>query len=56
VDRVPATGDRALSKLETLTEGLPMLLVDASLDYRNAAAIYRTARRGGQSIRKYLTA
>lgn len=49
-----ATDDRVVSKLEKLAAGLPMLPVDAVLDYRDAAAIYRTVRRGGQTVRKLL--
>jgi predicted nucleic acid-binding protein len=47
-----ATDDRALRHLEALTAGLPLLQVDALRDYHDAAAIYRAARRGGETVRK----
>ncbi|MGH3907146.1 MAG: type II toxin-antitoxin system VapC family toxin [Pseudonocardiaceae bacterium] len=49
-----ATNALVAKKLEELTAGLRLLPVDADLDYRDAAAIYRTARRGGQTVRKLL--
>ncbi|MGH4018574.1 MAG: type II toxin-antitoxin system VapC family toxin [Pseudonocardiaceae bacterium] len=49
-----ATNDRVLRKLEELTAGLHLLPVDAALDYRDAAAIYRTVQRGGRTVRKLL--
>jgi len=45
---------RVFKKLEKLTAGLRILPVNAVLDYRDAAAIYRTMRRGGQTVRKLL--
>ena len=38
-------------KLERLVTGLPTLKVDDAVDFRSAAAIYRAARRRGQTIR-----
>ncbi|MFM8599955.1 MAG: PIN domain nuclease [Mycobacterium sp.] len=39
------------TKLERLVNGLPSLRIDDAVDFRSAAAIYRTARRAGQTIR-----
>lgn len=47
-----APDDRALERLEALVSGLPLLAIDAHLDYRDAAAIYRSARRRGLTVRK----
>lgn len=49
-----ATNAHVAKKLEELTAGLRLLPVAADLDYRDAAAIYRTVRRGGQTVRKLL--
>lgn len=38
-------------KLERLANGLASLAVEQSLDFRSAAAIYRSARRSGRTIR-----
>jgi predicted nucleic acid-binding protein len=46
------TDDKALSALEALTTGLPMISVDPRLDYRDAATIYRAVRRRGQTVRR----
>jgi predicted nucleic acid-binding protein len=37
--------------LEQLVNGLPSLAIDDAVDYRAAAAIYRSARRAGRTIR-----
>jgi predicted nucleic acid-binding protein len=47
-----APDERVLERLEVLVSGLPLLRVDAHLDYRDAATIYRTARRRGLTVRK----
>ena len=47
-----APDERALDRLEVLVSGLALLAVDARLDYRDAATIYRTARRRGLTVRK----
>ena len=46
-----ATDDNTHTKLEQLVNGLPSLRVDSAIDFRAAAAIYRAARRSGQTIR-----
>ena len=46
-----AVDDAAHTKLERLVNGLPSLIVDAAVDFRTAAQIYRAARRAGQTIR-----
>lgn len=46
-----ARDDDRHAKLERLVNGLPSLRVDDAVDFRSAAAIYRTARRAGQTIR-----
>ena len=45
-----AIDDDKHAKLEQLVNGLPSLKIDDALDYRSAAAIYRAARRSGQTI------
>ncbi|MGH4006757.1 MAG: type II toxin-antitoxin system VapC family toxin [Pseudonocardiaceae bacterium] len=47
-----AADDRVAQQLETLTGGLRLLPVDATLDYRDAALIYRAARRRGLTVLK----
>lgn len=37
--------------IERLTNGLPLLGVDPRLDFRQAAAVYLTMRRTGQTVR-----
>lgn len=49
-----ATDDRVLRQLEELTAGLRLLPVDPAVDYRDAATIYRTARRRSRTVRKLL--
>lgn len=39
------------ARLEQLVNGLPSLQVDDAVDFRSAAAIYRSVRRAGQTIR-----
>jgi predicted nucleic acid-binding protein len=46
-----ATTERRLAQLEQLVNGLPELSVDPVMDFRSAAAIYRSARRSGRTIR-----
>lgn len=43
--------DHALDRLERLVNGLPSLAVEASTDFRDAAAIYRATRRAGSTVR-----
>jgi predicted nucleic acid-binding protein len=46
-----AVDDDRHAKLEQLVNGLPTLRTDDAVDFRSAAAIYRAARRAGQTIR-----
>ncbi|MBJ7400432.1 PIN domain-containing protein, partial [Mycolicibacterium sp.] len=46
-----AVDDDRYAKLERLVNGLPSLKIDDAVDFRSAAAIYRSARRAGQAIR-----
>jgi predicted nucleic acid-binding protein len=46
-----ARDDRALTQLETLTNGLRLLRVDATGDHHDAAHVYRAARAGGATVR-----
>lgn len=46
-----ATSDVTHAKLERLVNGLPSLKLDDTIDFRSAAAIYRTARRTGRTVR-----
>ncbi len=48
------TDPQVVTKLERLVDGLPLLPVDADLDYRAAATVYRAARRGGTTVRSLL--
>jgi predicted nucleic acid-binding protein len=41
-----------LTKIERLTDGLAVLSVVPELDYRDAAAMYRAARRDGRTVRR----
>ena len=44
-------GDDAYGRLERLVNGLPSLSLDAAVDFRAAAQIYRAGRRRGRTIR-----
>ena len=46
-----AVDDDKHAKLEQLVNGLPSLSIDDAVDFRSAAAIYRAARRAGQTVR-----
>ena len=46
-----ALDDDKHAKLEQLVNGLPSLSIDDAVDFRSAAAIYRAARRAGQTVR-----
>lgn len=46
-----AIEDDRHAKFERLVNGLPSLRIDDAVDFRSAAAIYRTARRADQTIR-----
>ncbi|HYB36541.1 MAG TPA: PIN domain nuclease [Mycobacterium sp.] len=46
-----ATDNSTQAGFEQLVNGLPSLSVDNAVDFRAAAAIYRSARRTGQTIR-----
>jgi predicted nucleic acid-binding protein len=43
--------DDRYTRLEQLVNGLPSLRIDQTVDFRTAAAIYRSARRGGRTVR-----
>ena len=47
-----ADSDRLFERVEKLMNGLQLLPVDASVDYRDAAILYRAVRRGGHTVRK----
>jgi predicted nucleic acid-binding protein len=44
--------DRLFGRVEKMMNGLRLLPVDASVDYRDAAIAYRAVRRGGNTVRK----
>lgn len=46
-----AVDDNSHARLERLVNGLPSLKVDDSVDFRSAAAIYRSGRKSGKTIR-----
>jgi predicted nucleic acid-binding protein len=45
-----ARDDDKFAMLEQLVNGLPSLAIDDAVDFRAAAAIYRSGRRGGRTI------
>jgi len=49
-----ATTPKALTLVDALTNGLPLIRVDPYTDYHHAAAIFRTARSQGKTIRSLL--
>ena len=46
-----ALDDDKYTRLEQLVNGLPSLRIEQAVDFRTAAAIYRSARRGGRTVR-----
>lgn len=46
-----AVGADSLAKLQRLVDGLPSLKLDDAIDFRSAAAIFRSARAGGRTVR-----
>jgi predicted nucleic acid-binding protein len=49
-----ATSQRHFAQLQQLTDGLRLLPVDATLDYRDAAVAYRAVRAHGDTVRSIL--
>ncbi|MFL6090691.1 MAG: PIN domain nuclease [Aeromicrobium sp.] len=49
-----ATDELRHARIEQLVNGLPTLSMDDALDFRQAAALFRTARRSGRTVRKLL--
>ncbi|QJY46770.1 PIN domain nuclease [Pseudonocardia broussonetiae] len=47
-----ANSDRSLAQIEKLVDGVVLLPVDAALDYRDAAVVYRAVRARGGTVRK----
>jgi len=47
-----ATSTIALRELETLTAGLVLLGVDVRVDYHHAAALHRSVRSAGRTVRR----
>lgn len=46
-----ARGPANFRRLGVMTSGLPLMAVEPACDYHEAAAIFRLARMGGQTIR-----
>lgn len=46
-----AASEAALHSLEQVTAALPLLPLDQAADFHAAATVYRTARRGGRTVR-----
>lgn len=46
-----AATESALRSLEQLTASLPVLALDPAVDFHAAAAVYRSARRQGRTVR-----
>ncbi len=49
-----AGSDRVFANRQTLTGGLRLLPVEAAVDYRDAATVYRAVRATGCTVRKVL--
>ena len=49
-----ARSDRVFAQLQTLTGGLRLLPVEAAVDYRDAATVYRAVRATGCTVRGLL--
>lgn len=47
-----ASDENAWARIDRLVSGLPLLTIDPALDYRDAAVIYRAAKRSGRTIRR----
>jgi len=47
-----ASGEDAWTRIDRLVTGLPLLAIDPTLDYRDAALIFRAARRSGRTVRR----
>jgi predicted nucleic acid-binding protein len=47
-----ASDERAWTQIDRLVSSLPLLTIDPALDYRDAAVIFRAARRTGRTIRR----
>ncbi len=47
-----APSSHAFLQVQALCNGLPMLRVEASVDWLEAAAVYRTTRAAGHTVRK----
>jgi predicted nucleic acid-binding protein len=45
------TAPDAVARLEKMVSGLPLIPVDALVDYRTAAAAFRAVRLGGNTVR-----
>jgi predicted nucleic acid-binding protein len=45
------TSERAVADITRLVNGLPMIPMDAQLDFRSAASIFRACRRSGSTGR-----
>ena len=47
-----ARAEDAWTRIDRLVTGLPLLAIDPTLDYRDAALIFRAARRTGRTVRR----
>jgi predicted nucleic acid-binding protein len=47
-----ARDEGAWTQIDRLVSGLPLLTIDPTLDYRDAAVLYRAARRSGRTVRR----
>jgi predicted nucleic acid-binding protein len=47
-----ASDEAAWTRIDQLVSGLPLLAIEPALDYRNAAVLYRAARRSGRTVRR----
>ena len=47
-----ASGEDAWTRIDRLVTGLPLLAINPTLDYRDAALIFRAARRAGRTVRR----
>ncbi len=54
MELLAGAGPRTIGRLEKLAGAFPLLLVDAALDYHEAARIYRMVRSSGDTPRSHV--
>lgn len=51
MELLAGAAEHQVGPLERLVNGLPVLPLDPSVDFRSAAVVYRAARRSGRTVR-----